>query len=79
MYISDLTEVDSEMYCPEIIYINYNSSANIIWIFEDNWLCSYPKFDILVYDNVTGFKDWDKILMDTCGVETKPNTVKNKS
>lgn len=53
-----LTEVGSDMSWPETIYIKEEYSDNIIRVFEDNWICNYPRPDKVVHDNVTKFTGW---------------------
>lgn len=73
-----MAEVESDISWPEIIYINDNYSANVSRIFEYNCICRYPITYIVVHDNGTEFTVWlFKIILDTYGLESNPNTVKN--
>ena len=53
-----LNAVDSDIYWPGIIYINDTFGANIIRLFEDNYICCYPRPIRVVHDNRTDFTGW---------------------
>ncbi len=53
------------------------SSERIARLVNKTWLCRYPRFRYLIYDNGSEFKLHFEHLCDSYGIKHKPNTVRN--
>jgi len=62
----------------EIAPVPFNkSSAAVSGIFNNNWLCRYPRPRKIIYDNGSEFKKDFKQLCKDFGLKSKPTTVRN--
>ncbi len=53
------------------------TSERIAKLVNKTWLCRYPRFRHLIYDNGSEFKLHFKYLCESYGIKRKPATVKN--
>ena len=74
--ISKIIEVESDIYWPDMIYIEDKYSANTRSIFEYNWLRRYLSPEKWFHDNGSEFTVWElQSLLDTNEIATKNTTV----
>ena len=80
LILKDLTMIDPETGCFEIIHYNDKQAATIENLVEQTWLCGYPRPKIITYDRGNeflgqAFKN-DPIEREY-GIKSKCETIKN--
>ena len=73
-----LTIVDKATGWPEVVGITNKQSENIAKLFDQVWLCRYPKPRRVIYDNGSEFIGFEfQEMLHSFGIEPVPTTVKN--
>ena len=76
--IEALTMVDKATTWPEIALINTNSSKHVREIFDNEWLCRYPRPERVIHDNGNEFiGDEFQQMIKSYGMKAVDTSVKN--
>jgi hypothetical protein len=62
---------------PEIVLYYSKHSEDISLLFDQVWLCHYPRQDTVTFDNGKKFSSKCEELLDSYGIKLKPTIVKN--
>ena len=76
--VKGLTAVDKATGWPEIIAIPNKRGVTVASLFDEAWMCRYPRPRRVVYDNGSEFVGFEfQELLGSYGIEAVPTTVKN--
>jgi len=69
--------IDNDLKWIELHEYKSKSSEEISLIFDREWLCRYPRPQIVVFDNGTEFSSKFYELLQSYGIQPKATTIKN--
>ena len=76
--VKGFTAVDKATGWPEILAISDKQGETVATLFDDAWLCRYPRPRRVEYDNGSEFVGFEfQELLSSYGIEPVPTTVKN--
>ena len=76
--VKGFTAVDKATGWPEIVAIPNKRGLTVAHLFDEAWLCRYPRPRRVVYDNGSEFIGFEfQELLSSYGIESVPTTVKN--
>ena len=75
--IKAVSIIDSGLRWIELHQYDAKNSENISLIFDREWLCRYPRPNIVVFDNGIEFSSEFHELLDSYGIKVKATTIKN--